>query len=35
MSNTVNAENNTEVYTDSMLYYADEYISTLHDKDSI
>lgn len=35
MSNTVKAENNTEVYRDDMFMYADEYISTLHDKDSI
>lgn len=35
MSNTVRTENNIEVYTDDMFMYADEYISTLHDKDSI
>ncbi len=35
MSNTVKAENDIEVYTDDMFMYADEYIDTLHDKDSI
>ncbi len=35
MANTVKAENNTEVYTDDMFVYADGYIDTLHDKDSI
>lgn len=38
MSNTVNTvktENNTEVYTDEIYIYADEYIDTLHDKDVI
>lgn len=35
MSNVVKAENNTEVYTNDMFMYADEYIATLHDKDSI
>lgn len=33
--NTVKAENGTEVYTDDMFMYADEYINSLHDKDSI
>lgn len=35
MSNTVKAENDIEVYTDDMFIYADEYIDTLRDKDSI
>ena len=33
--NTVISDTGIEVYTDKMFYYADEYISTLKDKDSI
>lgn len=33
--NTVKAENETEVYTDEMFMYADQYIDTLRDPDSI
>lgn len=35
MANTVRAENGTEVYEDKIKYYADEYINTLDDPDSI
>lgn len=35
MSNTVKAENGVEVYEDKIKYYADEYINTLDDPDSI
>lgn len=35
MSNTVRAENGAEVYEDKIKYYADEYINTLDDPDSI
>lgn len=34
-ANTVKAENETEVYVNDMLIYADEYINTLHDPESI
>lgn len=34
-SNTVKTDSGTEVYTDDMYMYTDEYISTLHDKDMI
>lgn len=33
--NTVTASNGSEVYEDSIYYYADEYISTLHDREEI
>ena len=35
MANTVRAENGAEVYEDKIKYYADEYINTLDDPDSI
>ena len=35
MANTVRAENGVEVYEDKIKYYADEYINTLDDPDSI
>lgn len=35
MGNTVRAENGAEVYEDKIKYYADEYINTLDDPDSI
>ena len=35
MSNTVRAENGVEVYEDKIKYYADEYINTLDDPESI
>ena len=35
MSNTVRAENGAEVYEDKIKYYADEYINTLDDPESI
>lgn len=35
MGNTVRAENGVEVYEDKIKYYADEYINTLDDPDSI
>lgn len=35
MANTVVAENGAEVYEDKIKYYADEYINTLDDPDSI
>lgn len=34
-TNTVKTEQGTEIYTDDMYIYADEYINTLHDPDSI
>ena len=34
-ANAVITENGSEVYTDDMLYYADEYISTLRNPDDI
>lgn len=34
-ANTVKTKEGVEVYTDDMLMYADEYIDTLHDRDSI
>lgn len=33
--NTVTANNGVEVYTDNMIYFADEYISTLRNPDDI
>ena len=35
MTNTVRAENGVEVYEDKIKYYADEYINTLDDPESI
>lgn len=35
MANTVRAENGAEVYEDKIKYYADEYINTLDDPESI
>lgn len=35
MANTVRAENGVEVYEDKIKYYADEYINTLDDPNSI
>src|SRR5574344_1382649 len=35
VDNTVKTDSGTEVYTDDMYIYADEYISTLRDKDII
>ena len=35
MANTVRAENGVEVYEDKIKYYADEYINTLDDPESI
>lgn len=35
MANTVRAENGTEIYEDKIKYYADEYINTFDDPDSI
>lgn len=35
MANAVRAENGVEVYEDKIKYYADEYINTLDDPDSI
>ena len=35
MGNTVKAENGAEIYTDDIFVYADEYVSTLHDGESI
>lgn len=35
MGNTVRAENGVEVYEDKIKYYADEYINTLDDPESI
>ena len=33
--NTVKTERGTEIYTDDMYIYADEYINTLHDPESV
>lgn len=35
IDNTVKSNNGVEVYTDNMLYYADEYIGTLRNPDDI
>ena len=35
MANTVRAENGAEIYEDKIYYYADEYINTLSDPESI